>query len=192
MEERYPMKRFEYQKGQKMSLEDRIAIGKLVSIARKKNKYHLTKEHKLKLSKLHKKENLSPITRERIKLAGLKRRGTHLSKEHKERLSKALTGRSGEHVKGSKNHFWKGGVTPINLKIRQSIEYKLWRTAVFERDNYTCIWCFKKGVRIQADHIKPFSLFPELRFAIDNGRTLCRKCHETTDTFGYKLRKWTP
>jgi len=60
-----------------------------------------------------------------------------------------------------------------------SFEYKLWRTAVFERDKYTCVWCGHKGY-VEADHIKPFALFPELRFAIDNGRTLCRPCHVTT------------
>ena len=86
---------------------------------------------------------------------------------------------------GELNFNWKGGVTPVNQKIRASLEYKLWRTAVFERDNYTCIWCGdNKGGNLEADHIKPFYLFPELRFAIDNGRTLCHKCHQTTETYG--------
>ena len=80
---------------------------------------------------------------------------------------------------------WKCGITPINLKIRHSLEYRLWRIAVFERDNYTCIWCGSKE-KIEADHIKRFSQYPELRFAIDNGRTLCRKCHETTYTYERK------
>jgi hypothetical protein len=98
---------------------------------------------------------------------------------------------------GEKSHFWKGGITPINIVIRMSLEYKLWRTAVLERDNYTCIWCNKKGgwnkeekrrIMLQADHIKPFCLYPELRFAIDNGRTLCKDCHKTTETWGYNIR----
>lgn len=78
----------------------------------------------------------------------------------------------------------KGRKTEINQLIRTSLEYKLWRTAVFERDNYTCIWCGQHGGNLQADHIKPFAFYPELRFAIDNGRTLCVTCHRTTDTFG--------
>jgi 5-methylcytosine-specific restriction endonuclease McrA len=90
-----------------------------------------------------------------------------------------------EMRKGKKCYFWKGGVTDINLKIRGSLEYRLWREAVFARDKYTCIWCGdNRGGNLEADHIKPFSLYPELRFAIDNGRTLCKNCHKKTETYG--------
>lgn len=108
--------------------------------------------------------------------------------------------RHSERIKGEKSHFWKGGVTEKNRSkravIMNSIEYKLWRRAVFSRDNFTCIWCGIKGntkknekgrwISIQADHIKSFSQFPELRFAIDNGRTLCEPCHRTTDNYGMR------
>lgn len=92
-------------------------------------------------------------------------------------------------LKGENSHFWKGGITPLNKIIRESADYKIWREAVFFRDGYTCVNCgIKSGegvtVELQADHIKPFSLFPELRFAIDNGRTLCRDCHMLTPTWG--------
>ena len=66
-------------------------------------------------------------------------------------------------------------------------EYIVWRTAVFVRDDYTCQICGKRGIELQADHIKPWSTHPELRYAIDNGRTLCVSCHRTTDTWGYRV-----
>lgn len=92
---------------------------------------------------------------------------------------------------GALNNNWKGGVTPLNKKIRSSLEYKQWRTAVFERDNYTCKICGAKNskgvghsIKLEADHIKPFSVYKDLRFSVDNGRTLCVECHRKTPTWG--------
>jgi len=126
-------------------------------------------------------------------------KGKKLPKEWREKMSKSHIGLN-TWIKGRKltpehklkvahhkeNHWnWKGGVTSINETIRKSVQYKLWRTAVFERDNFTCIWGGKEhGNDLHADHIKSFSQFPELRFAIDNGRTLCVNCHRTTDNYG--------
>lgn len=96
--------------------------------------------------------------------------------------------------KGSKkerNINWKGGITPVNELIRKSTMYKMWRKAVFERDNYTCQECGEKesvSGKLNADHIKPFAYFPELRFSIENGRTLCKSCHEKTDTYLVKAK----
>ena len=87
-----------------------------------------------------------------------------------------------ERQRGEKNMNWRNGATPKNMLLRKSLEYKLWRFSVFKRDNYICIWCGSKE-KIQADHIKKFADYPELRFAIDNGRTLCGSCHKTTDNF---------
>lgn len=106
-----------------------------------------------------------------------------LSEKHR----RAISENSG--VKGVNHPLWKGGVTKINEKIRKSFEYKLWREAVFKRDNYTCVWCLEKekvSGKLNADHIKPFAHYPELRFAIDNGRTLCVECHKKTDTYLWK------
>lgn len=83
------------------------------------------------------------------------------------------------------------GKRTADKRIRQSAEYKRWRTAVFERDGFTCVECGDGNHRgrgqtvvLHADHIKPFALYPELRFDVDNGRTLCLPCHVQTGTYG--------
>ena len=86
---------------------------------------------------------------------------------------------------GEKNYRWKGGITPEIRKIRNSTEYKEWRLKVFQRDRFTCVMCQYRSCKsrdIAADHIKPFSLFPELRFDVNNGRTLCVACHRSLPT----------
>jgi len=151
-----------------------------------KGKYIRTPENKKKLS-LARKAFLSvnphplkgkkhkPETKKKISIA---RTGQKMSVESRLHLSSVA-------ARGSNHPNWKGGVTPVNKSIRASLEYRLWRGSVFERDNYTCVWCNArngngKRVVLNADHIKPFAYFPELRFAIDNGRTLCVPCHRTT------------
>lgn len=95
---------------------------------------------------------------------------------------------------GEKSGGWIDGRTKQSVLIRESLEYRLWRESVFKRDDYTCRFCrarSSKGsnVVLNADHIKPFAYYPELRFAIDNGRTLCVDCHKNTDTYLGKVRR---
>lgn len=78
---------------------------------------------------------------------------------------------------GILNPNWKGGIDLENKRIKKSLEYTIWRKEVYERDKWTCRLCGYKGNKIVAHHLKLFSKFPELRFAIDNGLTICRSCH---------------
>ena len=131
------------------------------------------------------------------------KKGYKMSEDHKKRIGDANRGKPAPNRKywlgkkrpamaGKNNPAWKGGVTTKNEMFRRSTQYYLWRESVFKRDNYTCIWCGArcgngKKVILHADHIKPFTFYPELRLAIDNGRTLCEPCHRTTDTWGGRV-----
>lgn len=55
-----------------------------------------------------------------------------------------------------------------------------WRNKIFKRDNWTCQMCLKRGVYIEADHIKSWKNYPKLRHILSNGRTLCKLCHAMT------------
>lgn len=76
---------------------------------------------------------------------------------------------------------------PKNLKYH-SPEYLKWREAVLERDGRKCVICGSTKT-LQADHVLSYAYHPELRFNVDNGRTLCQHCHRTkTKTFGRKAK----
>lgn len=158
-------------KGHKLSKETKSKIGEKNNI--KMKKLWKDKNYRERMLKI-KKDNKS-YEKSSKKLTGRK-----LSEEHRKKAIKNLI----MFGKGSKNPGWRGGIYPLHKRLRNTKEYRLWRIAVFERDNYTCVFCNKRGGNMEVDHIKPFSEYPELRFAIDNGRTLCTCCHRKTITYG--------
>jgi 5-methylcytosine-specific restriction endonuclease McrA len=56
---------------------------------------------------------------------------------------------------------------------------------VLLRDGYRCTMCGLSN-NLQVDHIQPWSDYVELRFSMDNCRTLCQKCHYEI-TFGREM-----
>lgn len=87
---------------------------------------------------------------------------------------------SGEH-KGELSPTWKGGVEYHRVE-RSTYEYRYWRKKVFERDLYTCKNCGDKSrknhsVSLAAHHIKNWNDNIDCRYDIDNGITLCERCH---------------
>lgn len=106
------------------------------------------------------------------------------SKEWRNHLSEIQKKR----VKQGLHNSYRGGVASQNKIIRRSVEFKLWREAVFKRDDYTCQECGDRGNELHPDHIKQFAYYPELRFEISNGRTLCAECHRRTPTWGKRQK----
>lgn len=138
----------------------------------------------------------------------LSRSGYKHSEETREKMSISSTGKKHTQetigklraIRGEKTSNWKGGIT-LTLKIvRKSFRYKQWRQEIFIRDNFICQECGDRGGgNLEAHHKKPFSvLVQEARnymplltvfeacmayiplWDIDNGKTLCKKCHLKT------------
>lgn len=81
-----------------------------------------------------------------------------------------------ETLKNKKPWNWTGK-THENRRLRNLVEYQLWRKACFERDNYTCQKTKISGGDLEVHHINNFADYPDLRLAIDNGITLSKKMH---------------
>ena len=173
----------------------------------------MSKSHKKAISSALMGRVVSEATKIKIGNANRGRKYGSMPKTYRENISKALKGRMPKFIpdnkgrkrtleqiqkmlasriysNGNKHWNWQGGITPENMKVRKSLKMKRWRKHIFERDNFTCLVCHKKGGKLNADHIKPFSLYPELRFELSNGRTLCFDCHKLTDTYLSKIKKY--
>ena len=95
----------------------------------------------------------------------LARKGKPLSMKHRKKLSIA-----------------RGGNGDIRNK-RCSPEGKQWRSDIFQRDNWTCQTCGKRGCYLEAHHIKSWVNYLELRYELNNGVTLCKECHKLTNNY---------
>lgn len=112
-------------------------------------------------------------------------KGKHHSEKTKRKLSKWLKKNLTEAQKkgldrtGCVPWNFKGNKDWENQKIRHSKEYDKWRKKVYKRDKWLCQICKKHCGRrdIVAHHKKEFSKHIKLRFDVNNGITLCRKCH---------------
>jgi hypothetical protein len=100
-------------------------------------------------------------------------------------------GKNVPQIAGERAYQWKGGTYEKDRKIDMGRKmYKMWRKMVFLRDGYRCIWC-SSTKKLNADHIKSYSLYPELKYDLSNGRTLCEECHKKTDSYGNKVKLLT-
>ncbi len=88
--------------------------------------------------------------------------GREFSEEHKKAISKAriaLFDRIGRVA--FQDRGWK---------------FARWKKEVYKRDKYACQVCGSSG-EIRAHHILSWKDYPELRFELENGITLCGDCH---------------
>lgn len=81
-------------------------------------------------------------------------------------------------TRGSNHYNWKGGRTWERFA---QPAYVAWRNAVLDRDGYRCQDCGRRCAKYEkglaAHHLKSYAEYPDLRFDVNNGVTLCRSCH---------------
>ena len=116
--------------------------------------------------------------------------GITFSPEHRQKLSDANKGKTVtpetlqkmKRMTGENSPNWKGGITPVMQMVRHSHVYKNWRAAVYDRDDFTCQMCDVRGGNLEAHHINPVRDHKNdlLIFDVDNGVTLCKRCHRVT------------
>lgn len=142
---------------------------------------HRPEEWKRKISETHKGKNnpmygreVSAETRRKRSISMMGKPAWNKGKKLPEWIRRKIS----EAQKQENGSNWRGGITKENKLIRASLDYKLWKEAVFERDDWTCQICGKRGGDLHAHHTLPFSKYPQFRFAIDKGITLCTKCHK--------------
>lgn len=123
-------------------------------------------------------KNFYPKNRKKV---GTRKKGYKHTEDAKKRMSKNRS--------GSNNGSWKGGITPETRKQRNSVQIKLLREKCFKRDKWTCQECGARSVYIEAHHLKSWARYPELRFVLENLQTLCKECHQKTDSYKGKNKK---
>ncbi len=84
-----------------------------------------------------------------------------------------------ENKRGENHWHWQGGITEKKSRDNLYPGYKEWRREVYKRDNFQCQVCgYNKSGALEAHHKKPRNKYPELLLDVDNGITLCKKCHK--------------
>jgi 5-methylcytosine-specific restriction endonuclease McrA len=181
-----------------------------MGLARKGKKFPHSEETKRKISNSHKGIRPNAETLKKMSLSrkgkgigntnGFKKgqslnKGKVFSSSWRLNLSKSHLGKKPSletriklsKTRGEKHHSWRGGITKKSFAIRNSFEYKLWRNACFQRDNFTCQKTNISGGDLEVHHINNFSDFDNLRFDISNGITLSKKSHrEFHNKYGYR------
>lgn len=166
-----------WNKGRRLPAKTRRKIGEALKGRVAWNKGKETPQSiKNKLSELAKGKHHSPNTEFRKgQHAGDKNPAKRI--EVRRKISAEKMGKPHFNQRGVNHPKWRGGTTAEGERLRKTLDYKLWRKAVFARDNWTCQKCGRKGHRLNSHHSYNFADYSELRTSLKNGTTLCRECH---------------
>lgn len=100
------------------------------------------------------------------------------SLEWKQFMSQIQTGRKNPKLSGNSHWNWKGGISNRDIHSLNNPKYRDWRMNVFARDGFKCRIANKDcSGTLQAHHILRWSEYPELRYELNNGISLCVAHH---------------
>jgi len=139
-------------------------IGKYCGINHPRYNVKLTEETK---------DRISDTIKETYKHIKHPRLGKTFTEESKRKISNALLGK----YIGELAPNWQGGKTLKNKFLRQLSSYSVWRTKVFQRDNYTCQISNQVGGKLIAHHLESYNSNILLRLNVNNGVTMTRELH---------------
>lgn len=173
-----------------------------------KKRSALVKEKKVFAGRNNPNYGKHPSKETRYKIGSANRSKT-FSAEIKNKLSESRIGKKnsmfGRHRFREQNPNWRNGISSITNLVRTSTKYLEWHQKCFIRDGFACWKCGTIGGDLHVHHIKRFSdllkeairclpLFSPYDAAmiytplwdLNNGKTLCKKCH---NPFVHKMKK---
>lgn len=82
--------------------------------------------------------------------------------------------------RGENHYRWKEGLEEVRLSDRRYHAGVIaWRNLVYAKDGYSCQCCGdRSGGNLNAHHIESWDNNQDLRMSLDNGITLCDRCHK--------------
>lgn len=97
-------------------------------------------------------------------------------------LRKEVVSERRKNTPKEKHYKWNPNLTDEERDKGRNIDREKlnkWRSLVHKRDTYTCQVCKKKNHgKIQVHHLLSYRKYPQFRFDVSNGITLCIDCHK--------------
>lgn len=83
-------------------------------------------------------------------------------------------------LKGRRHPRWRDDLTTEEREQlgRYDEMYAHWKNSVKRRDNFTCQCCGQVGGSLVSHHVESYDSAPDKRTDLDNGITLCERCHK--------------
>jgi hypothetical protein len=122
----------------------------------------------------------SRCSKETIQRMSLTKIGVKKSLVHRQNIGKAKLGIKMPQISGNNHYLYIRDRTKLKISEKKHLDgqYRNWMFSVKNRDNWVCrIADVNCDGRLEAHHILNWIQYPELRYNVNNGITLCHAHH---------------